>query len=93
MCVWLLYQDDSFYDVQEQGSIWSILCQELNLTEDQLSRIMEYRSKIRKQRADLDLLIKSLEDLRHSIDLKNRALDREMQEFQKILTPTQVAKV
>lgn len=97
MGLWSLHQDDEFYE-DEQGkqtigqSIWNILCKELNVTDAQKKKIMSYRGRIRSLCSELKTSLHLLSNLRGTVENKNTALEREMQEIQGILTPQQSAK-
>jgi hypothetical protein len=101
MGLWSLDQEDEFYEAtgssssmsgQAQNSIWHILCDELNVTEEQKQRIVSHRGKIRSLLGDLKSSLELLSTLRVKVEGKNEALEAEMKILQSILTPKQAAQ-
>jgi hypothetical protein len=62
------------------------------VTEAQQSELFNQRDAVEAMEADLQQTLGMLHELRQNIDDKNSSLDTELQEVQKILTPTQTAK-
>jgi hypothetical protein len=101
MGLWSLDQEDEFYEAdgsslsmsgQAQNSIWHILCNELDLTEEQKQQTISHRGKIRSLMGDLKSSLELLSTLRDKVEGKNEALEAEMKILQSILTPKQAAK-
>jgi len=98
MCMWSLHQEDAFYESTNEnsmagnGSIWSLIMQEIGATEEQKQKIQEHRDDARQMAKDLRFTLRECEDLQRKMERKNQALGEEMKELQKILTPSQLAK-
>lgn len=75
------------------GSIWTILCQYLGVTDEQKEAVKQKRSKIRSIINEQKETLKLLSILKERIINHNSTLDQEMNEIQSVLSPSQAAKV
>lgn len=79
MGLWTLDQEDDFYQDGSatsmsgaaENSIWHILCRECDVTEEQKSRIVSHRGRIRSLCGDLKASLELLSNLRNKVDGKN----------------------
>ena len=79
MGLWTLDQEDDFYQDGSatsmsgaaENSIWHILCRECDVTEEQKSRIVSHRGRIRSLCGDLKASLELLSSLRNKVDGKN----------------------
>ncbi|CEG46024.1 camp responsive element modulator [Plasmopara halstedii] len=73
-------------------SLWNILAEELEVSCEQQSQILERRVAIKKVRDDLNHTLSIVKKLEEVIDEKNTALEAQVAQLQRILTPTQATK-
>jgi len=77
---------------QAARKFWNELSTHLGLSSEQQRAIIGHRHSVCDLEEDLDQLHKVIDQLRQLITNKNEALDKEMEDLQQILTPTQIAK-
>lgn len=73
-------------------SLWGILADELEVTDEQQQQILERRAAIKKVRDALNHTLSILQNLEEVIDQKNTALEAQVAQLQRILTPSQATK-
>ncbi|GMF25372.1 unnamed protein product [Phytophthora lilii] len=73
-------------------SLWGILADELEVSDDQQRQILERRAAIKKVRDDLNHTLSIVKKLEEVTDEKNTALEAQVAQLQQILTPSQATK-
>ena len=73
-------------------SLWGILADELDVSEDQQQQILKRRAAIKKVRDDLSHTLSIVEKLKDVTDEKNTALEAQVAQLQQILTPSQATR-
>uniref|UniRef100_M4BQ63 BZIP domain-containing protein n=1 Tax=Hyaloperonospora arabidopsidis (strain Emoy2) TaxID=559515 RepID=M4BQ63_HYAAE len=73
-------------------SLWGILADELEVSEDQQRQILERRAAIKKVRDDLNHTLSIVKKLKDVTDEKNTALEAQVAQLQQILTPSQATR-
>lgn len=90
MCLWTLQQDKSFFQSSE-SPLYSILSKELGISDEQTSRILEHRQRVKQLIHKLQESLKLIKDLKTSIDRKHGCLDTRCRAVQDSSMPKQVA--
>ncbi|KAE9043973.1 hypothetical protein PR003_g10239 [Phytophthora rubi] len=73
-------------------SLWGILADELEVSDEQQRQILERRAAIKKVRDDLNHTLSIVKKLEEVTDEKNTALEAQVAQLQQILTPSQATK-
>jgi hypothetical protein len=73
-------------------SLWGILADELEVSDEQQRQILERRAAITKVRDDLNHTLNIVKKLEEVTDEKNTALEAQVAQLQQILTPSQATK-
>ncbi|KAG7396684.1 hypothetical protein PHYBOEH_001913 [Phytophthora boehmeriae] len=73
-------------------SLWGILADELEVSDEQQRQILERRVAIKKVRDDLNHTLSIVKQLEEVTDEKNTALEAQVAQLQHILTPSQATK-
>ncbi|KAF4318037.1 hypothetical protein BBO99_00007692 [Phytophthora kernoviae] len=73
-------------------SLWGILADELEVSDEQQRQILERRVAITKVRDDLNHTLNIVKQLEEVTDEKNTALEAQVAQLQHILTPSQATK-
>lgn len=73
-------------------SLWGILADELEVSDDQQRQILERRAAIKKVRDDLNHTLNIVKQLEEVTNEKNTALEAQVAQLQQILTPSQATK-
>ncbi|KAL4174100.1 hypothetical protein KRP22_006040 [Phytophthora ramorum] len=73
-------------------SLWGILADELEVSDEQQRQILERRAAITKVRDDLNHTLSIVKKLEDVTDEKNTALEAQVAQLQQILTPSQATK-
>ncbi|GMF26600.1 unnamed protein product [Phytophthora fragariaefolia] len=73
-------------------SLWGILADELEVSDEQQRQILERRAAIKKVRDDLNHTLSIVKKLEGVTDEKNTALEAQVAQLQQILTPSQATK-
>ncbi|OWZ10086.1 hypothetical protein PHMEG_00017115 [Phytophthora megakarya] len=73
-------------------SLWGILADELEVSDEQQRQILERRAAIKKVRDDLNHTLNIVKKLEEVTDEKNTALETQVAQLQQILTPSQATK-
>ncbi|CAM9599393.1 unnamed protein product [Scytosiphon promiscuus] len=93
MSLWTLEQDESFYKDRKRGSLSLILRTELGVSEEQIERIQERRTRIKGLLNDLGESLRLVRDLQHSFEAKNAKFEEVMARLQSAFSPQQVARL
>ncbi|KAK1946160.1 hypothetical protein P3T76_003208 [Phytophthora citrophthora] len=73
-------------------SLWGILAEELEVSDEQQRQILERRAAIKTVRDDLNHTLSIVKKLEEVTDEKNTALEAQVAQLQQILTPSQATK-
>ncbi|KAI9988194.1 hypothetical protein PInf_024467 [Phytophthora infestans] len=73
-------------------SLWGILVDELEVSDEQQGQILERRAAIKTVRDDLNHTLSIVKKLEEVTDEKNTALEAQVAQLQQILTPSQATK-
>ncbi|KUF89620.1 hypothetical protein AM587_10003265 [Phytophthora nicotianae] len=73
-------------------SLWGILADELEVSDEQQRQILERRAAIKTVRDDLNHTLSIVKKLEEVTDEKNTALETQVAQLQQILTPSQATK-
>jgi len=83
---------DTVQESQAARHIWNLICKLLELTPEQQSQVLDRKTSVLSLEEDLQQLEKMIGELRKVISNNSSALDSEMEELRRILSPTQTAK-
>lgn len=97
MTIWSLQQEDDFYDEQRNkttfgGGIWNLICDELELSEEQKRTLLGMRSEIRGQRRNVGECLRILKELEKRIGENIQSMGKQMAKIMSATTPSQQAK-
>ena len=88
MCLWTLQQDDAFFE-RSKSPMFSLLSQELQITEEQAERIHDRRAKIVELLTQLKESLRLIQSLRGAIDKKHSSYDSLLRRIQESTSPKQ----
>mmetsp|Transcript_18535 Transcript_18535/g.30231 ORF Transcript_18535/g.30231 Transcript_18535/m.30231 type:complete len:312 (+) Transcript_18535:69-1004(+) len=92
MLLWLLKQDEEFYEDSNPDSIWNMLCKELKLDEQQKAQVMEQRSQLGAQNASMKKCLVSLNKFEEEVQKNMLIRRKQVHKVTKIISPTQTIK-
>jgi hypothetical protein len=97
MSMYALHQDDDFYNEKlnmavNGGGIWNMLCEAMQLSDDQKRGILNCRHDVREQRRNLAEAVNALHSLEARIDFNMEGTRKMLGKIMGMLRPDQEAK-
>jgi hypothetical protein len=93
MGLWTIAKANDSKDISKQNPLIGILQKELNITPQQVRKILDQRAKIRDLCNNLNASLVLLQKLKDLCEQKNKKFNDRMNKTRDILTPKQVMKL